>query len=330
MFRKLVLLTVLISMCVFSTVGYGYAADTGQWPEKNKAITMLIPFATGGGTDFNARLVAKIMGDILGVRVNSINRTGGQGVVGHTAIAKATPDGYTIGDIECELNMMHWAGITDLTYRDLTPLALIVSVGGAVYVNENSPYKSIQDVFDAMRKDSGKLKASGSPHGGIWHLCTTGMVQAEGLNTTDFVWVPNEGAAPSLQDLAAGGLDFVVCSPNEASSLVSAKRVRPLVTITKDRLPAYPDLPTLKEATGSDWLLDSWSGIAAPAGLPEDLKVRIGDVIKQVWDTAEFQDTMTKAGKTPAYMGPDEFRDFLAEMDENYGRVMESVGLTKK
>lgn len=156
------------------------------------------------------------------------------------------------------------------------------------------------------------------------------MVQAEGLKATNILWVPNDGAAPSLQDLAAGGLDFVVCSPNEAASLVSAKRVRPLVTITKARLADYPDLPTLKEATGSDWLLDSWSGIAAPQGLPDDMKAKLGGLIKQVWDTPEFQETMTKAGKTPAYLNPDEFKAFLAEMDENYGRVMESVGLVKK
>ncbi|MDR1730889.1 MAG: tripartite tricarboxylate transporter substrate binding protein [Synergistaceae bacterium] len=326
MFRKAVLAAAVVLVLFSATVGG--AADVSRWPEK--PITMLIPFATGGGTDFNARLVAKIMADITGARVNPINRTGGQGVVGHTAIAKGTPDGYTVGDIECELNMMHWSGLTDLTYRDLTPLALIVSVGGAVYVVEDSPYKTINDLIAAIKAKPGELKASGSSHGGIWHLCAAGMVQAEGLKVTDILWVPNEGAAPSLQDLAAGGLDFVVCSPNEAASLTAAKRVRPLVTITKERLSGYPDLPTLKEATGSDWLLDSWSGIAAPGGLPAELKTKLGDVVKQVWETQEFQDTMKKAGKTPAYLGPDEFAAFLAEMDANYGKVMESVGLVKK
>lgn len=326
MSKKFVLFAAVLLIAVFSASAC--FADASKWPEK--PITMLIPFATGGGTDFNARLVAKILSDQTGVRVNSINRTGGQGVVGHTAIAKGTPDGYTIGDIECELNMMHWSGLTDLTYRGLTPLALIVSVAGAVYVDERSPYKTVNELFDAIKKNPGKLKASGSSHGGIWHLCAAGMVQAEGLKVTDFVWVPNDGAAPSLQDLAAGGLDFVVCSPNEAMPLVSAKKIRPLATISKERLAEYPNLPTLKEATGSDWLLDSWSGIAAPGGLPEDMKAKLGAAIKKVWESAEFQETMKKAGKTPAYLGPDEFKAFLAEMDVNYGKVMESVGLTKK
>lgn len=318
------------SLLVFALVlGGAGAVSAAEWP-KEKPFTMLIPFAVGGGTDFNARLVAKIMEDVLGVRVNSINRTGGQGVVGHTAIAQGEPDGYTLGDIECELNMMHWAGLTDLTYRDLTPLALIVSVGGAVFVEQDSPYKDIKELLAAIKENPGKLKASGASHGGIWHLCAAGMLQGEGLQVSDVIWVPNEGAAPSLQDMAAGGLDFVVCSPNEAAALMSAEKVRPLVTVTKKRVATMPDVPTLKEATGSDWLLDSWSGIAAPGKLPEELKVKMGDAIRKVWETAEFQETMAKAGKTTEYLGPDEFRDFLAEMDKNYGEVMKSVGLVKE
>ncbi|MDR1514414.1 MAG: tripartite tricarboxylate transporter substrate binding protein [Synergistaceae bacterium] len=327
MSKKMTMFVAAVLLSLF-TVSACFAADAAKWPEK--PITMLIPFATGGGTDFNARLVAKILGDITGVRVNSINRTGGQGVIGHTAIAKSEPDGYTIGDIECELNMMHWSGLTSLTYRELTPLALIVSVGGAVFVDEKSPYQNINDLFKAMKAPGSRFKASGSPHGGIWHLCAAGMIQAEGIDMKNFQWVPNEGAAPSLQDLAAGGLDFVVCSPSEAAPLMSAKKVRALATVTKERLAEYPDIPTLKEATGSDWLLDSWSGIAAPGDLPKDLKDKIGDAIKKVWETDEFQNTMKKAGKTPAYLGPDDFEKFLAEMDVNYGKVMESVGLVKK
>ncbi len=325
--KKFVVFTAAALVCVFSL--RGARADAAEtWP-KEKPFTMLIPFATGGGTDFNARLVAKIMSDMLGVRVNCINRTGGQGVVGHTAIARGQPDGYTLGDIECELNMMHWAGLTDLTYKNLTPLALIVSVGGAVLVADDSPYKDIKELFDAIRANPGRLKASGSSQGGMWHLSAAGMLQAEGLKATDMVWVPNDGAAPSLQDLAAGGLDFVVCTPNEAASLTSAKKIRPLAVISKERYIDWPDTPTLKEATGSDWLLDSWSGIAAPGGISDEMKKNLGDIIKKVWETDEFQETMKKAGKTPAYLAPDEFKAFLAEMDENYGQVMKAVGIAK-
>ena len=109
----------------------------------------------------------------------------------------------------------------------------------------------------------------------------------------------------------------------------SPKKIRPLAVISKTRHIDWPDTPTLKEATGSDWLLDSWSGIAAPAGISDEMKKNLGDAIKQVWETEEFQETMKKAGKTPSYLGPDEFKAFLAEMDKNYGEVMKAVGIAK-
>lgn len=328
MSRKLVLAVALglLFAFSFSSVALGSAAD---WPGKGKPITMLIPFAAGGGTDFNARLVAKVLGDQLGVRVDCINRTGGQGVVGHTAIAQGPPDGYTIGDIECELVMMHWAGLTDLTYRDVTPLAMIVRSFGGLFVPANSPYKTAKELFDAVRANPGKLKGSGSPHGGIWHLCAAGMFEGEGFSITDTVWVPNEGAAPSLQDLAAGGLDFVVCSFNEGGPLVNAGKIRGLASISEERLALYPDIPTLKEETGNEWILSPWGGIAAPGGLPEDLKVRLGEVMKQVCESDDFKEAMRKVGKVPVWMGPDEFKAYLAEDDVRFGSVMKMVGLAK-
>ncbi|MDR1732483.1 MAG: tripartite tricarboxylate transporter substrate binding protein [Synergistaceae bacterium] len=329
MFRKTILTVAVISLCMFLTEGTGMASGADNWPDKSRPVTMLIPFAAGGGTDFNARLVAKVLSDQLGLRVNSINRTGGQGVIGHTAIAQGTPDGYTMGDIECELNMMHWAGLTDLTYRDVTPIAMIVRSFGGLHVKADSPHKTAKELFDAIKTGSKKLKGSGAAHGGIWHLCAAGMLQGEGISIDDIIWVPNEGSAPSLQDLAAGGLDFVVCSFNEAGPLIAAGKIRTLASISPERLPLFPDVPTLKEATGNTWILSPWGGIAAPGGLPEDLKVKLGEAMKKVCESQDFQEAMKKVGKFPVYMGPDEFKAFLAQDDVEFGKVMKAVGIVK-
>ena len=113
----------------------------GAWP--SRPITMLVAFGAGGGTDANARIVSALLERELGQPVNVVNRTGGSGVVGHTAIANAEPDGYTLGYIVAEVGMMHWAGLTDLTYEAFTPLAMLTGTAGAVFVKEDAPYDSI-------------------------------------------------------------------------------------------------------------------------------------------------------------------------------------------
>ncbi|MDP7295630.1 MAG: tripartite tricarboxylate transporter substrate-binding protein, partial [Vicinamibacterales bacterium] len=120
----------VIALGALASVGCGGGGDGGAWP--NRPITMLVAFGAGGGTDANARIVAGLLEQDLGQPVNVVNRTGGGGVVGHTAIANAEPDGYTLGYVVAEVAMMHWAGLTDLTYEAFTPLAMLTGTPGAI------------------------------------------------------------------------------------------------------------------------------------------------------------------------------------------------------
>jgi len=297
------------------------------WPER--PISIIVPASAGGGTDFNARLVAKIMEKDLKVPVNCINRTGGGGVVGHKAIADAAPDGYTIGYLMLELSGMHWAGLTDLDYRNFTLLGQMTSVAGGLFVQTSSPYKTADDLMKVVRANPGEMKASGSGLGGPWHLALAGMLESLGLKAADVVFVPMQGAAPAILDLVAGGLDMVVCAPAEARAMLDAGKVRGLAYLDKQRNPVFPNIPTFKEAVGSSFILDAWGGIGAPKALPNDVRDKLVQAIKRVYDSAEFKDVMMKAGKGITYKGPKEFEEFLAEMDKNYGNVMKAVGLAK-
>ena len=147
----------------------------------------------------------------LGQPVNVVNRTGGSGVVGHSAIAQAAPDGYTIGIITVEIAMMHWQGLTDSDRRSYTPLALVNADPAGFQVAADSPYKTRQGGRStAIKANPGKLKASGTGQGGIWHLAIAGMLHGpEDRSGRRVPWVPSNGAAPGLQDLVAGGVDIV-------------------------------------------------------------------------------------------------------------------------
>src|SRR5215813_13651271 len=111
----------------------------------NRPVTVICPWGAGGGTDATARIVAALLEKELGQPFNVVNRTGGSGVVGHSAIATAAPDGYTIGMLTVEISMMHWAGLTDLTPRSFTPLALMNEDPPGIQVSSSSPHKTVKD-----------------------------------------------------------------------------------------------------------------------------------------------------------------------------------------
>ena len=135
----------------------------------------------------------------------------------------------------------------------------------------DSPYKTVKDVIDAIKANPGKLKASGTGQGGIWQLAIAGLLSDLKIDPAAVPWVPSNGAAPGLQDLVAGGVDIVPCSIPEARALIDAGKVKSLA-IFADKAPAlYPNLPTIKQATGSNWQTAAWRGFAMPKGTPKDV-----------------------------------------------------------
>jgi tripartite-type tricarboxylate transporter receptor subunit TctC len=203
------------------------------FPER--PITLIVPWAAGGGTDSVARQVAMMLERDFKQPVNVVNRTGGSGVVGHTAIATAAPDGYTFGLITLEINLMHWVGLTDLTWEGFTLIALVNQDLAALFVKSDSPHKTAKDLFAHIKANPGKVVASGTGQGGSWHVALAGLMELEGLSPNSIRWVPSTGAATALTDLAAGGVEFVSASMPEAEALIKAGRIRPLVFMSPKR-----------------------------------------------------------------------------------------------
>ena len=218
----------------------GPALAQANYPAR--PIQMICPWGAGGGTDATARIVAALLEKDFGQPVNVVNRTGGSGVVGHSAIATAAPDGYTLGIITVEISMMHWQGLTELTPRSYTPLALMNEDPPGVQVRADAPYKTVKELAEAIKAaPAGKLKASGTGQGGIWHLALVGWLQAMGLKPDHVAWVPSNGAAPAMQDLAAGGIDIVTCSVPEARAMIEAGKAKSLALMAKETQPRLPD-----------------------------------------------------------------------------------------
>jgi tripartite-type tricarboxylate transporter receptor subunit TctC len=295
----------------------------------DRPITLTVPWGAGGGTDAVARIIAALMEKDLGQPVNVVNRTGGSGVVGHQAIAGAAPDGYNIGMITVEITMMHHQKLTELNPASYTPIALVNLDPAGFQVRADSPYKTMNDAIAAIKANPGKFKASGTGQGGIWHLALAGMLRDLKIDPASVPWVPSNGAAPGLQDLVAGGIEFVPCSLPEARSLIDAGRVRSLAIMDAKRADLFPNVPTLKEATGSGWATGAWRGIAAPKGLPKDVAARLEAAVKKVYDSKEYKDFMAQRGFGMLWGTGDEFAKFMTKGDADMKAVMTAVGIAK-
>ena len=318
-------LSEFVGLAAVALAALAGAPASAAYPER--PITIIVPWGAGGGTDATARILATLMEQRLGVPVSVVNRTGGSGVVGHSAIATAPPDGYTLGIVTVEIGMMHWQGLTDLTYEDYTPLALYNEDPAGLQVRSDSEWETAQAVLDAVKASPGEHKVSGTGQGGIWHLALAGMLEEAGIDPNAAPWVPSQGAAPGLQDLVAGGVDIVTCSVPEAQALLEAGRVKSLAVMSAERNPTFPDVPTLKEATGLDWTIAAWRGIAGPADLPQEVVDVLVPVLKEIHDSQEFRDFMAQRGFGVVWRDPEGFREYMAESNEALGSVMKAVGI---
>ena len=312
-------------------VAAGLVASTppanAEYPER--PITLIVPWGAGGGTDATGRMIAGLLQEELGQPVNVVNRTGGSGVVGHSAIATAEADGYTIGVVTVEIGMMHWAGLTELTYEDYTPIALYNYDAAGIQVRADSEWNTATDFINAVKADPGKYKGSGTGQGGIWHLALAGLLNDSGAAADAAPWVPSKGSATGLQELVAGGVDVVTSSVVEASALIEAGKVKSLAVMGEERLGAFGDVPTLKEATGSDWKLAAWRGVAGPKGVPDEATAKLSAALEVVWNSAEFQEFMNGRGFGLVWKPGDEFTSWMKDSDAALGTVMDAVGLAK-
>ncbi len=301
------------------------APAAAQYPEQ--AINLIVPWGAGGGTDATGRIIATLLEKELGQPINVINRTGGGGIVGHTEIAYAQPDGYTLGVITTELSMYHWTGVSPLNYEDYEAIALFNADPEAIFVRADGP--SIDELLDKVRANPGAVKASGANLGGMAHLGWAGVLVTNDIDPATAPWVPSEGAAPSLQLLASGAIEVVATTMPDARPMVEAGEVKPLIVAANERVAAAPDVPTAEEALGNKWAAYAWRGIAAPKGLPDDVKARLVEALDTVVNSQEFVDFMAQRNFGIDYRDAAGFEAFMKDADESIGKALQAVGLAE-
>lgn len=296
----------------------------------NRPVTMIVPWGAGGGTDILVRALTPAMEPVLGQPINVVNRTGGSGLVGHTAMAQSAPDGYNIGTINVDLSQLVCQGLTDLSADKFTQIALLNVEHSAVIVKADSEFDTLAEAIEAIKSNPpGTFTASGSGAGSIYHLAWVGLMVEAGIEPDRVTWVPSQGGGPSLQDVSSGAVDFVTPPLSDSKVLLDAGTIKALGTMSPTRNPVFPDVPTIKEAIGVDWNLATWRMIGAPAGLPDDVKAKVLGAVKAGYDSEAFQAFMKDRGFTFSWLGPDEARAFHAAQDKAICDVMKVAGMAE-
>jgi len=303
-------------------------AQSCDWaPER--AVTYIVPWGAGGGTDANSRMLASLLEQDFGVPFNVVNRTGGNGVVGHSAIANAEPDGYTVGAVTVEIAMMRHMGLTELSHEDITPIALVDIVPASVTVAADSQFDSLEGLLDYVEANPGELTASGTAQGGIWHLAIAGLLNAEGMDPQAVRWIPSDGAASGMQELMAGGVDMVTVALSEAKQLIEADELKALAYMHDERNPQLPDVPTTAEILDSSWTLAAWITISAPAGLSEEITCSYEAAVERAFETEAWAEFKKSRGSQVVWRDSEGTAEMMRQSDESLGDTMAAIGLAR-
>lgn len=287
----------VIAVLALALVATWPSPASAQAKVPSRPVQFIVPWAAGGGTDRIARMVAVLLEKELGQPVTVVNRTGGGGMLGHTAGATAAPDGRTITMVDITLAMLRWTDLNPLrqipTYKDFTPVALLNIDAVGVQVAANSEWRTLKDLLDYVKSNPGKVWASGSAKGGSWDLARAGMLKTAGIPVDAMPYVPSTGAATALQELVAGRVQVVTASLVEGRPLIDAGKVRALATMAEKRDPAFPNVPTLKEL-GFNYSMGAWRGIALPKGTSPEIVAVYEKAVSKIVRSKEFVDFMNQ------------------------------------
>ena len=305
----------------------GLAASAAAFPDR--PVQVIAPWAAGGGVDTVARIFAEGFEKELGAPVAVVNRTGGGGLTGHTFIATAPPDGYILGVASPEIAFYKPLGLGDFTPRNLDLFSRLSLIPAGVTVRADSPYKTLADFLKAVKESpKGTFMGSGTGTGGSWHIAAGGLLKAAGIEADRLRWVPSQGGAPALQDLAAGGLTVFTGSPIEAKPLLEAGKVRTIALMAEERPATFPDIATTKES-GIDWTYQNWFALVGPKGIPQDRRQKLFEAAQRAMARSEVQAAMKARGITPVWDKPGEFDAYVQRFVERGTAVLKDLDVIK-
>jgi tripartite-type tricarboxylate transporter receptor subunit TctC len=300
------------------------SAQAQDYP--TKPITLVVPYAAGGGNDVMARTVADKMSRTLGQQIVIENRAGAGGSTATRQVARSAPDGYTLvigGTGTLGVNPTLYQNVGYDPRKDFAPVGLIGTSALVVLVNPSLPVHSIRDLIDLAKKEPGKLNYASAGVGSGIHLGTVLFEQMAGVR---FTHIPYRGSAPALTDLMGGHVAIYFSSLPPAVALAHEGKVRALAVTDVKRSPVFPDLPTVAMAgvAGYDAVLHY--GIVAPAGTPKPIVDKLNAALRDALRAPDTQERMAVDGTEPLISTAEEYAADIDREETKWSAVVRKSG----
>ncbi|HEX9395570.1 MAG TPA: tripartite tricarboxylate transporter substrate binding protein [Burkholderiales bacterium] len=295
-----------------------------EFPER--PIRLVVPQAAGSATDNIARLVAPEMAKFLGQPVVVDNRPGGALTIGIDAVAKAAPDGYTIGQGPVGALAITRHMVAKLPYdieRDLQPVALVTTGYMLLAVSPKTDFYSVKDLVDFARKNPGRLSNASSSNGSPGHVSGELFKYMTG---TDIVHIPYKGGAPAIADLISGQVQLMFESTNSIAPHVKAGRVRALAVTGERRALSLPEVPTLMEAGVAGYEVNAWSGIITTAGVPRAVLDKLNAAVNRAILEPKTKELLFTLGSEGGGGTPEDFGALIRRDSAKWAEVVRRSG----
>ena len=301
-------------------------AQPTPWP--TKPVTLIVPFAAGGGTDIGSRIVAQRLSQIWGQSVVVDNRGGAGGNVGLEVVSRAKPDGYTLltGNVGTQsINPTLYKKLNYNPDTSFTPIGLFAELPFVLAVTPTLPAKTVKELVALAKARPGHLTYASSGNGGSPHLSAETFKIATG---THILHIPYRGGGPAMIDLMSGNVDMIFVSVLETSAHIKAGKLRALAISSKSRVPALPDVPTLEESGVIGAESGSWIGLLAPADTPKDIVEKVSKDLQQVLAMPEVQQQLIAQGALAKGGTPADFAQLIANDRKRYAKIIMDNKLT--
>jgi tripartite-type tricarboxylate transporter receptor subunit TctC len=292
----------------------------------SRAITIIVPIPPGGAPDVAARVIAQKLSDQTGQPVVVENRVGANGNIANELVARAAPDGYTLGllaDSQITINPHLYKKMPIDTLKDLAPVTPVAVNQFVLTVNPSLPVRTFPEFIEYAKKANPPLAYASGGNGSQHHLTMEMLKLRTGIN---LLHVPYKGGAPAAAATVAGETAAVWSGSSNASQ-IKAGRLRPIAVSGAHRSAQYPDLPTIGEFYPG-FENSIWLGLFGPAGMPEETLAKLRAEMKRVLESSDVKQKMNAAGGLDPYLAsPEEFAALIQRDYEKYAKVVKDIGL---